>query len=110
MSASLEQIPLDQEGYLANLEDWTPEIAKLLARRIELDLEADHWELIQLMREFYRRYDHSPAMRPFIKFVKLNLGNDKAKSIYLMKQFPGPGSPVKRIALLAGLPKPDNCF
>ncbi len=104
------QIELDDEGYLADLNQWNLGVASLLAKQINTPLTEAHWELIRLIRDFYHQFDHSPAMRPFIKFIKLNLGTEKAKSIYLMKLFPGEGSPVKRVAQLAGLPKPDNCF
>jgi tRNA 2-thiouridine synthesizing protein E len=102
--------PLDAEGYLADLTQWNTDIAAAFAQSINLPLTESHWELIHLMRRFYQEFDLSPAMRPFIKYVTLHLGADKGKSIYLLQLFPGEGSPVKRIALIAGLPKPDNCL
>jgi len=102
--------PLDAEGYLEDLNQWNSEIAEAFAESIDLALTESHWELIHLMRKFYQEFDLSPAMRPFIKYITLHLGADKGKSIYLMQLFPGDGSPVKRIALIAGLPKPDNCL
>jgi tRNA 2-thiouridine synthesizing protein E len=101
---------LDAEGYLEDLTQWNSDIAEAFATGIDLALTESHWELIHLMRQFYREFDLSPAMRPFIKYITLHLGADKGKSIYLMQLFPGEGSPVKRIALIAGLPKPDNCL
>ena len=105
-----QDLQLDAEGYLADLNDWSPVVAEQLAASLPLELSEPHWELIWLIRDYYQKFDHSPAMRPFIKFIRLNLDADKAKSIYLMQLFPGEGSPVKRIALLGGLPKPDNCL
>jgi tRNA 2-thiouridine synthesizing protein E len=101
---------LDAEGYLEDLAQWNCDLAEAFAQSIDLALTESHWELIHLMRRFYQEFDLSPAMRPFIKYVTLHLGADKGKSIYLMQLFPGEGSPVKRIALIAGLPKPDNCL
>ena len=106
----LSQIPVDKEGYLLRLEDWNESIATELARSLQLQLTDEHWAMIRLIRDFYTEFDHSPAMRPFIKYIGLKANNKQAKSIYLMQLFPGEGSPVKRIALLAGLPKPDNCL
>lgn len=102
--------PLDVEGYLEDLTQWSVELAEAFAESIDLELTEAHWELIDLMRQFYQEFELSPAMRPFIKYTSLHLGPDKGKSIYLMQLFPGEGSPVKRIALIAGLPKPDNCL
>ncbi len=101
-------IEFDEEGYLRNLEDWTPEVADQLAQAEGISLTAEHWELIEVIREFYTNFEHSPAMRPLVKAVKMKLGEDKGKSIYLMKLFPG--SPAKLLAKIAGLPKPDNCL
>lgn len=101
-------VSLDNEGYLLDLDQWSPEVAEWLAAESGLELTDAHWEIIYLLREFYRDYQHSPAMRPLVKAVKLKLGEDKGKSVYLMRLFPE--SPAKVAARLAGLPKPDNCL
>jgi len=101
-------IELDDEGYLRNLNDWSEEIAALLAEQENIELTPAHWEIIEVIREFYTNFEHSPAMRPLVKAVSIKLGKDKGKSIYLMKLFPG--SPAKLVAKIAGLPKPDNCL
>ncbi|MBN8411299.1 TusE/DsrC/DsvC family sulfur relay protein [Halomonas denitrificans] len=101
-------IGLDPEGYLVDLNDWTPEVAEALAGREGLVLTEEHWEILHVLREFYGRYEQSPAMRPLVKAVGKALGQDKASSIYLMRLFPG--SPPKLGARLAGLPKPTNCL
>ena len=101
-------IELDDEGYLRNLNDWSEEIAALLAKQENIELTPAHWEIIEVIREFYTNFEHSPAMRPSVKAVALKLGKEKGKSIYLMKLFPG--SPAKLVAKIAGLPKPDNCL
>ena len=101
-------IEFDEEGYLRNLADWDIGVAEALAQEEGIVLSAEHWEIIDLIRDFYQQFELSPAMRPLVKAVKLKLGADKGKSIYLMKLFPG--SPAKVIAKIAGLPKPDNCL
>lgn len=103
-----KRIALDEEGYLYDLTDWTPEVAQQLAEQEQLTLTDAHWEIIHLLREFYAQYQLSPAMRPLVKAVAARLGPDKGRSIYLMQLFPG--SPAKLAARLAGLPKPDNCL
>jgi tRNA 2-thiouridine synthesizing protein E len=101
-------IPLDTEGFLQNLDDWSQSVAEQLALAEGIALTPDHWEVIELTRSFYRQYKLSPAMRPLVKYIRLHLGSDKGSSIYLMSLFPG--SPAKRISKIAGLPKPDNCL
>ena len=108
MRSNERNIALDQEGFLKNLEDWNEDIAKKLALAENIALTAAHWEIIQLLKQFYQQYDLSPSMRPLVKYIAQELGKEKAKSIYLMKLFPG--SPAKIAAKIAGLPKPDNCL
>lgn len=103
-----QPIPLDSEGYLQQLDDWSPAVAGQLAQQADLTLTDAHWEIIELMREFYQTFEHAPAMRPLVKAVGQKLGADKGRSIYLMTLFPD--SPAKLAAKIAGLPKPTNCL
>jgi tRNA 2-thiouridine synthesizing protein E len=98
----------DKEGFLTDLSDWTPEVAAQIAGDEGIELTPAHWEIIELLRAYYAEFDSSPAMRPLVKYCRLNLGEDKGKSIYLMTLFPG--SPAKIGSKIAGLPKPDNCL
>ena len=99
---------LDKEGYLRELTDWNEGVAVLLAQQENINLGPAHWEVIKLLRSFYRRHQVSPATRALINLVKRELGPDKGKSVYLMKLFRG--SPAKTANKIVGLPKPDNCI
>ncbi|TDB05475.1 TusE/DsrC/DsvC family sulfur relay protein [Halomonas marinisediminis] len=101
-------IPLDPEGYLVNMNEWSIHVCEQLAEEEGIAMTAEHWEVIQVLRDFYARFEQAPAMRPLVKAVGQALGPDKGRSIYLMKLFPG--SPAKVGARLAGLPKPANCL
>ena len=107
-SINHKPIELDKEGFLKNLEDWNEEVAVVLSNNESITLNNEHWEIINLLRQFYQEYELSPAMRPFVKYLGQHLGKGKANSIYLLKLFPG--SPAKIAAKIAGLPKPDNCL
>lgn len=98
----------DKEGFLLRLDQWSPDIAQQIARGEDIELTDAHWEIIELLREFYHRYEASPANRALVKFTAQELGSDKGRSIYLMSLFPG--SPAKIGSKIAGLPKPDNCL
>jgi tRNA 2-thiouridine synthesizing protein E len=98
----------DKEGFLRNLSDWNTAVAEQIAAAEQLELTPAHWEVIDLLREYYQAFDDSPAMRPLVKYCGLKLGADKGRSIYLMSLFPG--SPAKLGSKIAGLPKPDNCL
>lgn len=101
-------IALDQDGYLQELADWSPAAAEALARGEELQLNSEHWEILELLRAFYSEYQLSPATRPLIKYVALKLGPEKGNSLHLNRLFKG--TPAKLAAKLAGLPKPTNCL
>ncbi|OZT74984.1 TusE/DsrC/DsvC family sulfur relay protein [Vreelandella boliviensis] len=105
---SKNMYPLDPEGYLVDQSQWNESVAHLMAEEEGLTLTIEHWEVIAVVRAFYHRYEMAPAMRPLVKATKNTLGEEKGRSIYLMQLFPG--SPAKRIARLAGLPKPTNCL
>ena len=94
------EIRLDKDGYLAALDDWSEPVAEALT--------AEHWEILQLLREFYAEFQLSPANRPLIKYVAQRLGPDKGNSLHLNHLFKG--APAKLGAKLAGLPKPSNCL
>ena len=108
LSVNGQPIPVDSEGFLKNLSDWDHHTAQALALQESITLTEQHWEIIHLLRKFYQQYQLSPAMRPLIKFIKQELGQDKGNSMHLLKLFPG--SPAKLASKIAGLPKPDNCL
>lgn len=101
-------IALDKDGYLRHLDDWSVAVAEQLAATDGITLEAAHWEIINVLRDFYAEHGLSPAMRPLVKLVTRELGPDKGRSIYLMKLFPG--NPALLASKIAGLPRPTNCF
>ncbi len=101
-------IALDKDGFLVNLEDWSPATAQGLATREGIALTPDHWEILSLLRTFYQEYQLSPATRPLIKYAALKLAPEKGNSAHLNRLFNG--TPAKLAAKLAGLPKPTNCI
>lgn len=98
----------DHEGFLVNLADWTEDVAVSIALSEHIELSKEHWEIINLLRQFYAEYQVSPAMRIFVKQVKIKFGADKGNSLYLLSLFPQ--SPAKLASKIAGLPKPTNCL
>ncbi len=101
-------IETDNDGYLQYFNDWNEAIAEAIAEAEKIELNAAHWEIIHLLRDFYRQFEQSPAMRPLVKFVNQQLGAEKGNSIYLLKLFPG--SPAKIASKIAGLPRPEHCL
>ena len=108
LTAAGKVLLLDKDGYLQNLQDWSPDIASALAEQEGITLSPAHWEILELLRCFYAEFQLSPATRPLIKYTALKLGPEKGNSLHLNRLFNG--TPAKLAAKLAGLPKPSNCL
>lgn len=102
-----KSLETDEEGYLANLNDWEKEVATVMAEEEDLELSDDHWEIINFLREYYEEYQIAPAVRVLTKAVGKKLGADKGNSKYLYELFPY--GPAKQACKFAGLPKPTGC-
>lgn len=98
----------DDKGFLADWQRWDEAIAEAFAAEEGISLTAEHWEIIALLRAFYREYDASPANRALVNYTKRQLGPERGNSIYLLTLFPG--SPARVGSRIAGLPKPKNCL
>lgn len=98
----------DTEGYLCNLQDWSPTVAETMAAADNINLTAAHWEVIQFLRDYYAEYQIAPAMRTLTRKIGEALGRDKANSRYLYGLFPY--GPSKQASRYAGLPKPTRCM
>lgn len=101
-------IPVDNEGYLAELSDWDESVAEYLASEAGITLTDSHWDIIALLKRFYATYDHAPNNRILVKHVQQHRGKEIGNSIYLMQLFNG--TPAKTAAKIAGLPRPTNCL
>ena len=77
----------DKEGFLLDLNEWNRDVAHRLAATEGLVLADSHWQIIDLLRDFFERTETSPAMRPLVKLVKEHLGEDCGSSVYLMGLF-----------------------
>jgi tRNA 2-thiouridine synthesizing protein E len=97
----------DEEGYLADLNQWEPEVATVMAQADDTELTDAHWEVINFLREYYEEYQIAPAVRVLTKAIGKKLGKDKGNSKYLYELFPY--GPAKQACKYAGLPKPTGC-
>ncbi len=103
------RIPHDPEGFIENLEDWSPALAEVIAKNDGIELTDAHWEVINLVRNYYDTFGIAPNIHVLTKHMKKVLGPEKGKRAWLEQLFPGPGSPAARLAKIAGLPKPTGC-
>jgi len=97
-----KKIELNEEGFLAHPEEWTDEVAKILAKAEEglEDLSDEHWAVIRYIREYFLEKNLAPMVRTLCKTTGFPL-------MHIYELFPS--GPAKGACKLAGLPKPDGC-
>ena len=103
-----KQIETDKQGYLLDTNDWSEELAPIIAEQENITLSEQHWEVVHFVRDFYVEYNTSPAIRMLVKAMAQKLGEEKGNSMYLYKLFPK--GPAKQATKIAGLPKPARCI
>lgn len=95
-------VVLDQDGHLANREDWTKELAQELANQEDIgELTERHWEVINYIRDEFDKNGDAPSIRKLTKESGVS-----TKELYQLF----PKGPAKKAAKVAGLPKPKGCI
>jgi len=93
-------VHVDEEGFLTQYDEWDEELAKVLARQIGIDLTDAHWKAIRFLREDYRTQGDTATSRRV----------QTVGGIPIKEQFAlFPKKPAKKMAYIAGLPKPHGC-
>lgn len=92
----------DSEGYLVDPADWTEAFARTLASSEGLALEAEHWEVIRFLCEYYSRHGSQASVRDMIKHFRRVWDVHRGSNRYLHRLFPR-GGPQKQGNRLAGL-------
>lgn len=106
MSIEFEGKTIDTvgEGYLANAEDWSEDLARFMARNEGIpELTARHWDVLNYLRdEFLNNSQHQPNNREMMKEMSERWGV-KVEQKMLFDLFPG--TPSKQAGRIAGLPE-----
>ncbi len=95
------QVEVDEDGFIADPQEWTDTIAGILASDEEVEtLTEDHWKVVNYIREYYLKFGIAPMIRKLCKDSGYDLG-----TIYELF----PSGPAKGACKIAGLPKPTGC-
>lgn len=92
----------DGDGFLVNMNEWTPEVMKLMANEDGFELTEEAIKFIMSARDMYEEDNVVPAIRDFAKAHGMDR---KAKELYDVFKT----GPMKLIAKYGGLPKPTGC-
>jgi TusE/DsrC/DsvC family sulfur relay protein len=103
-----KQIEVDQKGYVINLDDWTRELADHMAKIEGINMTEAHWEVVNLLRDYYQKYQIAPMIKILIKETGTVIGPEKGNTKYLYELYPG--GPAEQACKIAGLPTPTGCI
>jgi tRNA 2-thiouridine synthesizing protein E len=94
------QIHVDDEGFLTVYDEWDDDLAKQLAAQIGIDLTDAHWKPIRFLRADYATQGETATIRRVC-----TVGGVSTKELFALF----PKKPAKKMAYIAGLPKPHGC-
>jgi TusE/DsrC/DsvC family sulfur relay protein len=93
-------VHVDAEGFLTEYGEWTPDLGRQLAANIGIELTDAHWKVIKFLRADYQAQGETATLRR----VSVQAGIP-VKDLFVLF----PGKPAKKMAYVAGLPKPVGC-
>ena len=95
-----KEVQVNEEGFLTEFDEWSEEIAAELAKNIDVDMTDEHWALIKWLREDYKEKGETATTRRV----------QTAGGVPTKRQFElFPKKPAKKMAYIAGVPKPKGC-
>ena len=97
-----------ERGNLIDSSLWSEKIAVHMARREGIEMDKDHWEVVNYLRKFYFEYGVTPMVRLLMRYIKEQLGPEKSSEQYLYKLFPA--GPSRQGSRIGGLPEPQGCI
>ena len=98
-----QEIATTDTGFLTNIEDWTEDVAAVIAQQEGIELSQKHWDVINYLRdEFINNKENQPNTRNMIKDMG-KLWGEKIDSKALFDLFPG--NPSKQAGRIGGLPE-----
>lgn len=95
-------VRLNDEGFLLDTGDWTPDVCEALAAEEGVTLTPEHWRVIQFCREDAANHEgRAPGLRRITV-----VGGIPLRDLYRLF----PHGPAALAARIAGLPKPRTGF
>ncbi len=95
-----KQVDVNEEGFLTKYDEWNEDIAKALAKQIDIEMTDAHWKIIKFLREDFKTQGETATSRRVQQ-----VGGVPVKDQFALF----PKKPAKKMAYIAGLPKPKGC-
>ena len=94
------EIHVDDEGFLTEFDEWDEALGAELAKQIDITMTEKHWEVIRFLRTDFKERGETATTRRV----------DTVGGFPVKEQFAlYPKKPAKKMAYVAGLPKPHGC-
>src|SRR6476620_431519 len=93
-------VHVDQEGFLTAPAECAEALATALAGQIGITLGDEHWKAIRFLRSDFAARGETPTLRRVTV-----AGGIPTKELFALF----PQKPAKKLAYVAGLPKPRGC-
>ena len=94
------QFQVNDEGFMTVPAEWSEELAPALAAQIGITLTDAHWEVLRFLRADFAETGETATLRR----VSTRTGVPVKQLFALFPQ-----KPAKKMAYVAGLPKPHGC-
>lgn len=93
-------ISVDEEGFMTEPGQWDRELAGSLAEMIGIELSEEHFKALEFARADFAENGQTPTLRRMAA-----AGGMTTKDMFRLF----PKKPAKKMAYVAGLPKPVGC-
>lgn len=94
-------VHVDEEGFMTVYDEWNEDLGQALATAIGIgELTDAHWEAVRFLRADYAEQGETATLRRVTK-----VGGIPTKQLFVLF----PKKPAKKMAYVAGLPKPHGC-
>jgi tRNA 2-thiouridine synthesizing protein E len=93
-------VHVNDEGFLTDPDEWDEGLATTLAGRIGIELTDEHWPAIRFLRADFLAQGETATLRRIS-----TVGGIPVKTLFRLF----PQKPAKKLAYVAGLPKPHGC-
>ena len=94
------EVQINDEGFLTEYDEWNEDIATELAKNIGIEMTDDHWAVIKWLRADYKEKGETATTRRV-----QTVGGFPTKQQFVLF----PKKPAKKMAYIAGVPKPHGC-
>ncbi len=97
------EVATTASGFLESIDDWSEDVAKVIAIEEQVVMEDRHWDVVNYLRdEFINNAGNQPNTRNMVKALGAKWGEKiAAKDLYDLF----PGDPSKQAGRIGGLPE-----